>query len=212
MDASVYCRVAGNAVVLSFDAEAPPAQEGAGRGLERFRTELVLPGGVAASKVRTGRSRTHTKKGGREEEKAGKHYCCAAAAAAVETEVERVRGYVAFAPRRPPPVPCRLLASASGRQDTRGVERKKGLNTPVQQPHTRAPSETLLSTSFAIRMYQVFWRTSHPPDYCRLFRSPEASFTQGKKKTDFPRITGTREYFTWRGMPHLNVHLSFKYE
>eukprot|EP00752_Nemacystus_decipiens_P003077 g2851.t1 len=47
VDDSVHFVVAGNKMVLSFDAEAPGETAGC---LERYRTEMVLPGGVAADK------------------------------------------------------------------------------------------------------------------------------------------------------------------
>ena len=54
VDESVHFVVSGDKMVLSFDAKAPGETAGC---LERYRAEMVLPGGVAAEKVRPGSRR-----------------------------------------------------------------------------------------------------------------------------------------------------------
>ncbi|CAM9590893.1 unnamed protein product, partial [Ectocarpus sp. 13 AM-2016] len=51
VEASVYYGFAENRMVLSFDAETPGQSDGGGVRVDRYRTELVLAGGVAANKV-----------------------------------------------------------------------------------------------------------------------------------------------------------------
>ncbi|CBJ29400.1 expressed unknown protein [Ectocarpus siliculosus] len=50
VDASVYYGFAENRMVLSFDAETPGQSDGGDARVDRYRTELVLAGGVAANK------------------------------------------------------------------------------------------------------------------------------------------------------------------
>ncbi|CAB1100480.1 unnamed protein product [Ectocarpus sp. CCAP 1310/34] len=50
VDASVYYGFAENRMVLSFDAETRGQSDGGGARVDRYRTELVLAGGVAANK------------------------------------------------------------------------------------------------------------------------------------------------------------------
>lgn len=51
VDASVYYGFAENRMVLSFDAETPGQSDDGGARVDRYRTELVLAGGVARNMV-----------------------------------------------------------------------------------------------------------------------------------------------------------------